>query len=64
MTEITIPYIHPILDQTQKTKIFRKNRETVLSELRLSGIPEIASTLNQDTVYKMSALQKGNSTIP
>ena len=56
MTRITIPYAPPDLGPNSdfQAKIFRKNRESVLSELRhLSGIPEIVSTLNQDTVYKI-----------
>ena len=62
MTKITIPYAPPDLGPNSdfQTKIFRKNRETVLSELRrLSGIPEIASTLNQDTVYKIVCSPEG-----
>ena len=56
MTRITIPYTPPDLGPNSdfQTKIFRKNREAILSELRcLSGIPEIVRTLNPDTVYKI-----------
>ena len=62
MTKIAIPYTPPDLGPNSdfQTKIFRKNREAVLSELRcLSGIPEIVSTLNQDTVYKIVCSPEG-----
>ena len=62
MSKITIPYIPPDLGPNSdfQAKIFRKNREAVLSELRcLSGIPEIVSTLNQDTVYKIVCSPEG-----
>ena len=66
MPKITIPYIPPDLGPNSdfQTKIFRKNRESVLSELRcLSGIPEIVSTLNQDTVYKIDSIEIGGQTL-
>ena len=62
MTKIVIPYTPPDLGPNSdfQTKIFRKNREAVLSELRcLSGIPEIVSTLNQDAVYKIVCSPEG-----
>ena len=62
MTKIAIPYTPPDLGPNSdfQTKIFRKNREAVLSELRcLSGIPEIVRTLNQDTVYKIVCSPEG-----
>ena len=62
MTKIAIPYTPPDLGPNSdfQTKIFRKNRESVLNELRcLSGIPEIVSTLNQDTVYKIVCSPEG-----
>ena len=62
MTRITIPYAPPDLGPNSdfQTKIFRKNREAVLRELRcLSGIPEIVRTLNQDTVYKIVCSPEG-----
>ncbi len=62
MTKITIPYTPPDLGPNSdfQTEIFRKNRESVLSELRyLSGIPEIVNTLNQDTVYKIVCSPEG-----
>ena len=62
MSKITIPYAPPDLGPNSdfQIKIFRKNREAVLSELRcLSGIPEIVSTLNQDTVYKIVCSPEG-----
>ena len=62
MSKIVIPYTPPDLGPNSdfQTKIFRKNRETVLSELRcLSGIPEIVNTLNQDTVYKIVCSPEG-----
>ncbi len=55
-TKVTIPYAPPDIGPNSdfQTKIFRKNREDVLSELRcLSGIPEIVRTLNPDAVYKI-----------
>ena len=62
MSKITIPYIPPDLGPNSdfQTEIFRKNREAVLSELRhLSGIPEIVSTLNQETVCKIVCSPEG-----
>ena len=62
MTRITIPYIPPDLGPNSdfQTKIFRKNREAVLSELRcLSSIPEIIRTLNPDAVYKIVCSPEG-----
>ena len=62
MTKITIPYVPPDLGPNSdfQTKLFRKNREAVLRELRcLSGIPEIARTLNPDTVYKIVCSPEG-----
>ena len=64
MTRITIPYTPPDLGPNSdfQTEIFRKKREAVLSELRcLSGIPEIANTLNQDTVYKIVCSPEGGT---
>ncbi len=64
MTKITIPYTPPDLGPNSglQTKIFRKNRESVLGELRcLSGIPEIVSTLNKDTVYKIVCSPEGGT---
>ena len=62
MTKITIPYGPPDLGPNSdfQTKIFRNNREAVLSELRcLSGIPELVRILNQDTVYKIVCSPEG-----
>ena len=62
MTKIIIPYVPPDLGPNSdlQTKIFRKNREAVLSELRcLSGIPEIVRTLNPDAVYKIICSPEG-----
>ena len=62
MTRISIPYTPPALGPNSdfQDKIFRKNRESVLSELRcLSGIPEIVRTLNPDTVYKIVCSPEG-----
>lgn len=62
MTKIAIPYTPPDLGPNSdfQDKIFRKNRESVLSELRcLSGIPEIVRTLNPDTVYKIVCSPEG-----
>ena len=62
MTKIAIPYDSPDLGPNSdfQTKIFQKNRESVLRELRcLSGIPEIVRTLNQDTVYKIVCSPEG-----
>ena len=62
MTKITIPSIPPDLGPNSdfQTKIFRKNREAVLSELRcLSGISEIVRTLNPDAVYKIVCSPEG-----
>ena len=59
---LTIPSIPPDLGPNSdfQTKIFRKNREAVLSELRcLSGISEIVRTLNPDTVYKIVCSPEG-----
>ena len=64
MAKVTIPYTPPDLGPNSdfQAKIFRKNREAVLSELRcLSGIPEIVSTLNQDTVYKIVCSPEGGT---
>ena len=61
-TKVTIPYAPPDLGPNSdfQTKIFRKNRETILRELHcLSGIPEIVRTLNQDTVYKIVCSPEG-----
>ena len=58
MTKAIIPYQSPKIDLSQnknayfQEKNFLKKRNSVLNELRcISGIPEIASSLNQDTVY-------------
>jgi len=59
MTESIIPYQFPDIDLPTEnadfhSKGFSENRGAVLSELRyISGIAEIASTLNQDTIYKL-----------
>ena len=62
MPKITIPDTPPDLGPNSdfQTEIFRKKRESVLSELRcLSGIPEIVRTLNPDAVYKIVCSPEG-----
>lgn len=62
MTKIAIPYTPPDLGPNSdfQTKIFRTNREAILSELRaLSGILEIVRTLNPDTVYRIVCSPEG-----
>ena len=65
MTKAIIPYNTLDVDlPTENTDFHSKNllenRSTVLSELRLiSGIPEIARTLNQDTIYKLVSTPEG-----
>ena len=65
MTKAIIPYISPAIDLEPsnsdfQTRNFLKNRKSVLSELRcISGIPEIAKTLSQDTVYKLVSTPEG-----
>lgn len=64
MTKSLIPYTFPNIDLSVsnadfQTKIFLKNRNAVLGELRcISGMPEIARSLNQDTVYKLVSTPK------
>ncbi len=65
MTTAIIPYKAPDVDlPTDSTdfhsKSFLEKRSAVLNELRcISGIPEIASTLNQDTIYKLVSVPEG-----
>lgn len=60
-----IPYNAPIIDLAAsnanfQNRNFQKNRNVILDELRcISGIPEIASSLNQDTVYKIVFAPEG-----
>jgi len=59
MAKTVIPYESSNLDLSVESRDFHaqsitKNRNAMLSELRcLSGIPEIVSSLNQDTLYKL-----------
>lgn len=65
MTKAIIPYTSPSIDLEPsnsdfQSRHFLKNRKAVLSELRcISGIPEIAKTLSQDTVYKLVSTPEG-----
>jgi len=65
MTKAIIPYRSLDVDLSSEStefhsKRFLENRSTVLSELRcISGVPEIASTLNQDTLYKLVSTPEG-----
>lgn len=65
MTKALIPCSPPFGELEKdnlviQKNIFKKNRDIILSELRcLSGVPEIISQLNQDTVYKIVAAPEG-----
>ena len=65
MTKVIIPYnsLHidlPIENADFHSKSFLANRNAVLSELRcISVVPEIASALSQDTVYKLVSTPEG-----
>jgi len=65
MTKAIIPYNPPTFDLAPpnadfQTQNFLKNRKRVLNELRyISGIPEIASSLSQDTLYKLVCTPEG-----
>jgi hypothetical protein len=65
MTKAIIPYKSPDVDlSTVSTdfysKSFLENRSAVLRELRcISGIPEIISALDQDTIYKLVSIPEG-----
>lgn len=65
MTKAIIPYRPLSIDLPSEntnflSESFFKNRGAVLSELRcVSGISKIASTLNQDTVYKLVSTPAG-----
>ena len=65
MTKAIIPYKSPDIDLPTEnidfhSKSFCKNRSVVLSELRcITGIPEIANTLDQDTIYKLVSTPEG-----
>lgn len=62
---LIIPYKFPEFDLPTKnttfhTERFLENRSALLSELRcISGIPEIISTLHQDTLYKLVSVPEG-----
>lgn len=65
MTKVIIPYKYHDIDFPNESTNFHsknilENRSALLSELRcISGISEIASTLNQDTVYKLVFVPEG-----
>jgi hypothetical protein len=65
MTTAVVPYQFPIdgLEKSHKDfqkQLFIENRNNVLSELRFhSGLPEVVSQLNQETVYKLVSAPKG-----
>lgn len=65
MNKTIIPYEAPNIDlPTESTnfhsKSFSEKRNALLNELRcISGIPEIANQLSQDTVYKLVAVPEG-----
>ncbi len=65
MTTALVPFTAPAIDLAPSNKEFhkknyKKNRNTLLSELRcISGIPEIASKLSQDTMYKLVSVPEG-----
>ncbi|MBW1794834.1 MAG: hypothetical protein JRJ38_10455 [Deltaproteobacteria bacterium] len=65
MTKALIPYCPPFGELEKNNlgiqkSIFKKNRHILLNELRcLSGVPEIISQFNQDTVYKIVAAPEG-----
>lgn len=65
MAKAIIPYNPLDVDlPTENTafhsKSFSENRSAVLSELRcISGVPEIAMTLNQDAMYKLVSTPEG-----
>jgi len=65
MTTAIIPYQSPDIDLPNEnidfhSKSVAENRSAILSELRcISGVPEIASTLTRDTVYKLVSTPEG-----
>ena len=66
ITKAIIPYNPLTLDiallnkSDFQTKNFQKKRKRVLNELRcISGLPEIVSSLNPDTLYKLVYTPKG-----
>lgn len=65
MAKTIIPYKSLDVDLPSEStdfhsKSFSENRSALLSELRcISGIPKIASTLNQDTIYKLVSTPEG-----
>ena len=65
MTTALVPYKVPAIDLAPSNtefheKNYRKNRNTLLSELRcISVIPEIASKLSQNTLYKLVSVPEG-----
>ncbi len=65
MTAVIVPYSYHQIDLLGQSADFHseflaKNRATLLKELRcISGIPEIARSLNPDTVYKLVSTPKG-----
>ncbi|NLG16487.1 MAG: hypothetical protein GX556_04035 [Fibrobacter sp.] len=65
MTKAIIPYQSPDIDLPTTNNYFHSksvaaNRSAVLSELRcISGVPEIASTLSHETVYKLVSTPEG-----
>jgi hypothetical protein len=64
MTKALVPYAPPFngLEAANldiQNKKFKRDRQLVLSELRcISGVPEIVSRLNQETLYKIVAAPK------
>jgi len=60
-----VPFTAPAIDLAPSNKEFheknyQKNRYALLSELRcISGIPEIASKLSQNTLYKLVSVPEG-----
>lgn len=69
MNKIIIPYETPNIDLSIEnasfhSESFSKKRDALLNELRcISGLPEIASQLSQDTVYKLVAVPEGGKLI-
>jgi hypothetical protein len=65
MSKVLIPYTPPTIDLATTNAnyqkiIFQKKRNAILSELRcISGIPEIASNLSQETVYNLVSTPEG-----
>ena len=65
MTKAIIPYNPPNIDLSPpntdfQTMNFLNSRNSILSELRcISGIPEIANTLNQDSLYRIVSVPEG-----